>query len=110
MVESVVSFPASVTIGGKGGPGYLGAKFAPVPIGDPNQGLQNVKMPSYLKESHFNRRLSLSATFDKNFRSQAKNNQHVNGYDDLYNEAVGLMKSEGLNAFDLNQKKIRCER
>ena len=97
--------PASVTIGGKGGgPGYLGAKFAPVPIGDPNQGLQNVKMPSYLKESHFNRRLSLSATFDKNFRSQAKNNQHVNGYDDLYSEAVGLMKSEGLNAFDLNQE------
>ena len=97
--------PASVSIGGKGGsPGYLGAKYAPVPVGDPNQGLQNVKMPAYLKESHFNRRLALSATFDKNFRGLAKNNQHVNGYDDLYREAVSLMKSDGLKAFDLNQE------
>ena len=97
--------PASVSIGGKGGsPGYLGAKYAPVPVGDPNQGLQNVKMPAYLKEPHFNRRLALSATFDKNFRGLAKNNQHVNGYDDLYREAVSLMKSDGLRAFDLNQE------
>lgn len=97
--------PASVSIGGKGGsPGYLGAKYAPVPVGDPNQGLQNVKMPVYLKEPHFNRRLALSATFDKNFRGLAKNNQDVNGYDDLYREAVSLMKSDGLKAFDLNQE------
>lgn len=97
--------PASVSIGGKGGsPGYLGAKYAPVPVGDPNQGLQNVKMPSYLKEDHFDRRLSLTASIDQNFRALAQNNQHVNGYDDLYREAVGLMKSDGLKAFDLNEE------
>ena len=97
--------PASVSIGGKGGsPGYLGAKYAPVPVGDPNQGLQNVKMPSYLKEDHFDRRLRLTASIDQNFRALAQNNQHVNGYDDLYREAVGLMKSDGLKAFDLNEE------
>ncbi len=97
--------PASVSIGGKGGsPGYLGAKYAPVPVGDPNQGLQNVKMPSYLKEDHFDRRLSLTASIDQNFRALAQNNQHVTGYDDLYREAVGLMKSDGLKAFDLNEE------
>ena len=59
------TLPASVNIGGKAGsPGYLGAKFAPVPIGDPNKGLENVTMPKYLKDQHFDRRLDLSKTFD----------------------------------------------
>lgn len=96
------ALPASVNIGGKGGgPGYLGAKFAPVPIGDPNKGLENTKMPKYLEDFHFNRRLGLSQTFDKGFRSRAQDNSQVNGYDDLYREAVGLLRSDAIKAFDI---------
>lgn len=94
--------PASVNIGGKGGgPGYLGAKFSPVPIGDPNKGLENTQMPKYLKDFHFSRRLGLSQTFDKGFRTRAQGNSHVNGYDDLYREAVGLLRSDAIKAFDI---------
>ncbi|MEC7566561.1 MAG: DUF1501 domain-containing protein [Planctomycetota bacterium] len=99
------TLPASVNIGGKAGsPGYLGAKFAPVPIGDPNKGLENVTMPKYLKDQHFDRRLDLSKTFDKGFRLHAKDNSHVNGYDDLYREAVGLLRSNAITAFDITKE------
>ena len=96
------TLPASVNIGGNaGGPGYLGAKFAPVPIGDPNKGLENTQMPKYLRDFDFNRRLDLSKTFDKGFRTRAQGNSHVNGYDDLYREAVGLLRSDAIKAFDI---------
>ncbi len=39
--------PPSVQIGGGVGPGYLGAQYAPVPLGDPAQGLQNTKSPAF---------------------------------------------------------------
>jgi hypothetical protein len=99
------TLPASVNIGSKGGgPGYLGAKFAPVPIGDPNKGLENTAMPKYLKTFHFDRRLSLSKTFDKGFRFRAQDNSHVNGYDDLYREAIGLLRSDAIKAFDITSE------
>lgn len=93
--------PASVQIGGGHGPGYLGAEFAPVPLGDPAQGLQNTKSPSYLTADSFDKRMGLSNVFDADFRKKANTNSQVTGYDDLYSEAIGLLRSDDLKAFDL---------
>ena len=97
------TLPSTVHIGGDGeGPGYLGTKYAPVPIADPARGLEDTKGPAYLKESQFSRRLRLSEGFDRNFRSVTQNNTKVNGYDALYQEAVTLLKSADIKAFDIN--------
>jgi len=95
--------PPSVQVGGGVGPGYLGAQFAPVPIGDPNKGLQNTKQPSYLLDGQFDQRMNLAAKFDKTFRSRASSAE-VAGYDDLYREAIGLLNSKDLAAFDLSKE------
>jgi len=96
--------PVAVQVGGGIGPGYLGAEFAPVPVGDPTLGLQNTKSPSYLTDSAFDKRMDLAHAFDSDFRKQAKNNRKVNGYDDLYKDAIHLLRSEDLKAFDISKE------
>ncbi len=96
--------PVAVQVGGGIGPGYLGAEFAPVPVGDPSLGLQNTKSPAYLTDSAFDKRMELSHAFDSDFRKQASKNRKVNGYDDLYKDAIHLLRSEDLNAFDISKE------
>lgn len=96
--------PVAVHVGGGIGPGYLGAEFAPVPVGDPTLGLQNTKSPSYLTDSAFDKRMDLSRAFDSDFRKLAGKNRKVNGYDDLYNDAIHLLRSEDLKAFDISKE------
>lgn len=95
--------PPVVHVGDGQGAGYLGAAFAPVPIGDPAKGLQNTKSPDYLKDAMFDKRMKLSESFDAGFRAKAKNAK-VNGYDDLYREAISLLRSQDLKAFDIGQE------
>lgn len=95
--------PPSVQVGGGEGPGYLGAKFAPVPIGDPAKGLQNTRQPSYLLQGQFDQRMKLASKFDQTFRSRATTSEVV-GYDDLYREAISLLNSKSLVAFDITKE------
>jgi len=98
------TLPSTVQIGKGVGPGYLGSQYAPVPIGNPNDGLQNTKSPSYLTEESFDKRIELSKSFDVAFRQLASKNAHVTGYDNLYQSAITLLHSEDLKAFDLSQE------
>ncbi|EMI43715.1 MULTISPECIES: DUF1501 domain-containing protein [Pirellulaceae] len=95
------SLPASVQVGGGQGPGYLGTAYAPVPVGDPNKGLENTKSPDYMTNSLFDRRMKLAGTFDRSFRSRTSGNREVSGYDELYRDAIGLLRSKDLAAFDV---------
>jgi hypothetical protein len=95
--------PATVQIGGGVGPGYLGAQFAPVPIGDPDKGLENTAGPSYITDQAFARRMELSNAFDQGFRRKA-NAAPVRAYDELYDDAIRLLKSQDLAAFDLSKE------
>ena len=95
--------PPSVQVGGGEGPGYLGAKFAPVPIGDPAKGLQNTRQPAYLLDGQFAQRMKLAGKFDQTFRGRATTAE-VLGYDDLYREAISLLNSKDLAAFDITKE------
>jgi hypothetical protein len=99
--------PGSVVIGGGGGhpgAGFLPAKHSPVPVGNAKAGLQNTKPPSYLSDAQFNKRMSLSSKFDRSFRNRYKH-RDVNAYTQLYDEAIKLLKSSELKAFDISEEK-----
>ncbi|WP_459557572.1 DUF1501 domain-containing protein [Lacunimicrobium album] len=99
------TLPPSVQIGGGGeGPGYLGAQYAPVPIAAPERGLENTKSPAYLAENQFDRRMMLSAAFDRQFKSKASKSTPIQNYDTLYEDAIKLLKSDELKAFDITQE------
>jgi hypothetical protein len=98
--------PGNVVIGGADGhpgAGFLEARHAPVPVGNAAAGLQNTKPPGYLSDAQFNKRMSLSAKFDRAFRSRYKH-RDVNAYTQLYDEAIKLLKSSELKAFDISQE------
>lgn len=98
------TLPPSVQIGNGEGPGYLGAQFAPVPIASAERGLENVKGPSYLSETQFDRRMKLSSAFDQQFKSRAGQSTSIQNYDTLYEDAIKLLKSDELKAFDITQE------
>jgi len=83
--------------------GFLDPSFSPLPIGDPNRGLENTKAPAYLTDDSFGKRLALIDKFDKKFRSKFKSSG-VEAYTDFYAQATKLLTSEELKAFDLNEE------
>lgn len=85
------------------GAGFLDPTFSPLPIGDPNRGLENTKAPAYLTNNSFDRRLRLINGFDSQFRAKY-NVRKVQAYTDLYSEAASLLSSSELKAFDLNEE------
>ena len=98
------TIPMNVKIGGGGGgAGFLEAKYGALPIGNPKQGLANSKMASYLDESKFGSRIAMTEQLNENF-STAYPQKQVRAYSDLYKDAVKLMKSDDLNAFDITQE------
>lgn len=101
------SLPDNVMIGGDNrhpGAGFLEPVYTPVPIGDPNAGLQNTKQPEYLTKGSFQSRLDLIDSFDSGFRKKFPQKQ-VEAYSEFYKQATALMQSDDLKAFDLNQEK-----
>lgn len=83
------------------GSGYLGPSFSPLPIADPNRGLENTKPPADVTEKVFDQRMSLVDQLNRKFRRKFRS-QDVQAYADFYNEATSLLSSEELKAFDLN--------
>ncbi len=100
------NLPGNVFIGsatGHPGAGFLPAAMAPVPVPDAKKGLENTKSPSYLTEDQFKQRMSLANQFDAKFKSATKS-QLVEAYDQTYREAVRLMGSSELKAFEISEE------
>ncbi len=83
--------------------GYMGAKFAGVPIGDPNSGLQDSVMPSSISEADFTKRLSLADSLNKQFHTVV-NSSAIRDHEGLYSDALRIMRCEDLKAFDLGKE------
>ncbi len=83
--------------------GFLESAVIPVPIGDPAKGLENIKSPSYLSDTNFKRRLALANRIDSDFREKFSGTE-VDTYNQMYKEAVRLMGSKELGAFDITKE------
>ena len=101
------SLPDTVMISPSGqhpGPGFFDPSMSPLPIADPNRGLENTKPPAYLTDKSFDKRIELINRFDSKFQKKYKDHG-VKTYTDLYLEATALLASDELVAFDLNKEK-----
>lgn len=100
------TLPSNVRINGGSdvlGAGYLEKKHGPLPLGNPNAGIQNVTMAKYVEDDMYNKRYDIASKFNSNFVKDFPQKQ-VRAYTDLYDDAVRLMKSTDLDAFDLTKE------
>ncbi len=100
------SLPGSVVVSGSSkhpGAGFFDASAAPLSINNPAQGLQNSKRFASLNDGDFKYRLDLAGKLDKGFRQQY-DYDGVKAYADVYRDAVKVMSSEDLTAFDLSKE------
>jgi len=98
--------PANVKIGGDSsglGGGFLESKFAALPIGDPEAGLQHSKLPRGIDNDRFVRRMSKLKRMNYQFAKRYDTKQ-ARAYPAMYDEAVKLMRSKDLEAFDLTRE------
>ncbi len=85
------------------GGGFFGAKYSAAPIGRPDQGLQDSTRSAVVSEEDFSRRLSLADRLNKQFHDRYQNTD-VKAYEELYREAISLMNSKDLKAFNLGEE------
>ena len=100
------TLPDSVTIGAGGnhpGAGFFGPSMSPLPIGDPEKGVQNSRPYDGVDDKLFDKRLELMNTFDESFRKKFQTDE-VDAYTQFYDETLKLMKSEDLDTFDLSKE------
>ena len=100
------TLPAHVRINGGSdvlGAGFLESKHGPLPIGRPGSGIQNSRVADYLEQNMYDDRLATAKEFNKMFLNEYSQKQ-VRAYTDLYNDAVKLMSSNDLKAFDLSEE------
>ena len=100
------TLPGHVIIGGGAdtpGAGFFPAAYEPVPIGDPDDGLKNASRPKGVSETRFQKRLKMLQNLDKQFGEKHKQ-LSVNSYTQAYSDAVKLMRSNDLTAFDIDQE------
>jgi uncharacterized protein (DUF1501 family) len=86
------------------GAGFLDPAVTPVPVADPSAGLENTTRPGYLSEKDFERRLALADRIDRDFKQRHRGPQ-LEAYNQLYRDAVRLMGSVDLEAFDIAREK-----
>jgi hypothetical protein len=100
------NLPGSVYIGGdsriNGGGGFFEPEYEPLAINDPLAGLKNSKLRN-VKQEEFDHRLALAREFDAEFH-QRYNVKQVRAYTQMYDDAVRIMQSRDLKAFDLSEE------
>lgn len=97
------TLPGHVLIGGAADmptAGFFPPEFQALPIGSADDGLQNAHLPRGVDEERFQRRLRKLAELNQGFAARHEP-RDVAAYSRAYDEAVRLMRSSDLAAFDV---------
>jgi hypothetical protein len=100
------TLPGSVMVGNDSrhpGAGFFESRYAPLMVNDPEGGINNVRTNPWFTEDRFQNRLGVAKKLDAAF-ANTYNVKNVRAYSDMYDDAVKMMKSEELKAFDLAQE------
>lgn len=102
--KSSKTLPSSVCInrGPEHGNGFFSAAFSPLPIHDPEAGLQYSTFAA--SADVMSRRLALLNKIDSPFRSNFQDT-NLKAYTDFYDDTLKLLSSDDLNAFKLTDEK-----
>jgi len=99
------NLPGSVFIGGasriNGGAGFFESSYEPLAINNPEDGLKNSK--ARFDKERFDRNLSLAKDLDAGFREQY-NLKATQAYTSMYDDAIRIMRSSDLQAFDIDKE------
>jgi hypothetical protein len=103
--EPDFELPNFVAVGGAPvGPGFLGPRHAPLTVGDPARGVENLK--AFGDQSAFDDKFGLleemEAGFHERFGGSAVAGAAAKAHRTTYERAVALMRSEKAKAFDLS--------
>jgi hypothetical protein len=98
------ALPSHVAVGGdvySASGGFLASAHYPLPIGEPSAGLQNAHLPATVSDEVFHRRLARVEEMDRAFEERYGGAKLVRAYAEAYEQAVKLMGSKDLEAFDI---------
>lgn len=98
------TLPPHVAVGGDvygASGGFLESRHYPLPIGDPGDGLRNAHRPATVSEERFHQRMDRLAAMNAAFEERYGGQKLVRSYAEAYDQAVELMRSDDLAAFDL---------
>lgn len=97
------TIPGAVVIGGGSdhpGSGWMGPEQQPLAIGNAAQGLKDSRPPRGIDDARYRARLDALAAIDRDFESRWGGGQ-AGAYREAYDQALKLMRSEDLAAFDI---------
>ena len=101
------TLPGNIRIGGSnnapGGAGFLDSKYEPLHLGSPDDGLPHVARHHSVDDVELRERLAIAEMMDLSFHKKYPA-KLVRAYGDVYEEAIKLMNSKDLVAFDLSQE------
>ena len=105
---STGSLPRFVTVGcGNQHPraGFMPPQFDPLPVGKPSAGIPNIRPSDKVTQEQFDQQLKIRELLDNELQTRfASGYKSVRAQDTMFADAVKLMKSEDLKAFDINQE------
>ena len=100
------NLPGSVFVGGNsrinGGGGFFEPQYEPLAINNPSSGLKNSKLRG-MDQEQLDEDLELASQFDAEFH-QRYDVKQVRAYTQMYDDAVRIMQSKDLQAFDLKEE------
>jgi hypothetical protein len=100
--------PYFVSVGGRffntAGAGFLGMKYAPFSVGDPNRMPSNAELPGSVGKDRFARRMDLLKDLETDF-ADAGAKHAVTEHQSVYRGAANLVTSPNLKSFDLSAEK-----
>ncbi|KAA3606667.1 MAG: DUF1501 domain-containing protein [Planctomycetota bacterium] len=83
--------------------GFLSARHNPLPIGDPGSGLQHSRRPNHVDDQRAARRLDRLQAMNQKLAKQGQN-AGTAAYAQAYEQALKLMQSRDLQAFQLDSE------
>lgn len=98
--------PAYVHIGGNSafGAGFLGSNYSPYFISNIGEPAKNLYFPQGVDDTRFKRRIDILKAVDSEFARQGRDGA-VKEYGAYYRDALKMMYSRSLEAFDLTKEK-----
>jgi hypothetical protein len=102
--KSSKNLPSSVCVnrGPEHGNGFFSAAYSPLPIHDPESGLQYAQFSA--SADVMSQRLTLLNKLDSGFRAKFQDT-NLKAYSDFYDDTLKLLSSEDLSAFKLTDEK-----